>query len=162
MTVNARNAAATITESAAAAPDSEGNAGRGSPDNQLTAGSGGEAEFTTPTPRHSSRRGNQSAAKDVKVFKGETAKMNGHVFQLHAERKNKAQFSDSMEALRIYSSTAYKNDIESLNILFTDLEKPRVAEPKEPEKTKVTYSKRKVTEETSKFEDAIYSKRIKQ
>ena len=161
MTVNARNAAATITETAAAAPDSEGNAGRGSPDNQLTAGSGSEAEFTAPTPRHSTRRGNQSAAKDVKVFKEETSKMNGHVFQLHAKCKNKSQFADLMEALRIYSSTAYKNDIESLNVLFTDLKKPRMTKLKEPKKTKVTDSKGKVIEVTLTFEDAIYSECIK-
>ena len=44
---------------------------------------------------------------ETKSFKGETTKMNGHVFQLHAERSNKAQFTDTMEALRIYASTAY-------------------------------------------------------
>ena len=66
---------------------------------------------------------------DVKKFKGETSKMNGHVFQLHAERSNKAHFDDLMEALRIYSSTVYKNDIESLSKLFTELKELTVDEP---------------------------------
>ena len=51
--------------------------------------------------------------------------MNKHVFQLHAKRKNKAQFVDTMEALRIYSSTVYKNDVDSLTILFTELKEPK-------------------------------------
>ena len=52
---------------------------------------------------------------DVKKVRGETAKMNGRVFELHAERTNKSQFEDTMEALRIYSSNTYKSDIDSLN-----------------------------------------------
>ena len=32
-------------------------------------------------------------------FKVETAKMNGNVFQVHSERKNKSQFSDTVDAL---------------------------------------------------------------
>ena len=37
-------------------------------------------------------KGNQDARK----FKGKTLKMNGHVFQLHAERTNKSEFKDTM------------------------------------------------------------------
>ena len=75
---------------------------------------------------------------DVKKFKGETNKMNRHVFQLHAERSNKSQFDASMEALRIYSSTVYKNDIESLSKLFTELKEPTVDEPPGPKETTKT------------------------
>ena len=32
------------------------------------------------------------------TFKGKTAKMNGHVFQLHSKRKNKSQFGDTVKA----------------------------------------------------------------
>ena len=48
-------------------------------------------------------------------------KMNGNVFQINSERKNKSQFTETIEALNVYSSTEYKNDIESLTVLFTDL-----------------------------------------
>ena len=54
---------------------------------------------------------NRKPAATTVAFKGETAKMNGHVFQVHSERKNKSQFMETLEALRIYSSTAYKDDI---------------------------------------------------
>ena len=60
------------------------------------------------TPNTQARGNNNKNHQDTKAFKKETTKMNGHVFQLHAERKNKAQFADTMEALRIYTSTAYK------------------------------------------------------
>ena len=70
-------------------------------------------------------------------FKGETAKMNGNVFQVHSERKNKSQFSDIVDALKVYSSAAYKNDIEFLNVLVTKLEKPKVDEPEDPKETEV-------------------------
>ena len=44
---------------------------------------------------------------------------------------------ETLEALRIYSSTAYKDDIESLTVLFTKLEQPVVKEIEEPAKVKV-------------------------
>ena len=65
----------------------------------------------TRTSGNQRRQGHNKNPQDMKTFKGETAKMNGHVFQLHAERKNKAEFADTMEALRIYASTAYTSDI---------------------------------------------------
>ena len=67
-----------------------------------------------------------------------------------------------MDALRIYASTVYKSNIELLIILFTGLEEPWVAEPKQPEMKKITDKDGKVTEVTTKFEETIYNKRIKQ
>ena len=66
-----------------------------------------------------------------------------------------------MDALMIYSSTIYKNDIELLTIMLTELEEPWVVEPKEPEAKKITGKDGKVTEVTTKFEKTIYSERIK-
>ena len=75
-----------------------------------------------------------------------------------------------MEALRIYSSTTYKIDIESLNRLFIRLEEPMVEEPpgkKEVEKRDKT-GKLSLDDEgedittISKFEETIYNERIKQ
>ena len=95
-------------------------------------------------------------------FKGETAKMNGIVFQVHSERKNKSQFSDTVDALKVYSSVAYKNDIEFLNVLFTKLEKPKVDEPEDPKETEVVDGDGNVTKVTSKFEEMKYTENIKQ
>ena len=36
-----------------------------------------------------------------------------------------------VEALRVYASSAYKNDIESIMVLFVKLEEPNVKEPDE-------------------------------
>ena len=96
--------------------------------------------------------------------------MNGHVFQLHAERFNRPQFEDTMEALRIYSSTIYKNDIESLNKVFTELTPASVEEPPGPKETpkldetgKVVVDKAgKPVTVVSTFEETIYNKMIKQ
>ena len=107
---------------------------------------------------------------DVKKFRGETSKMNEHVFQLHTERSNKSQFEDSMEALRIYSSTVYKNDIESLNKLFIELKEPTVDEPPGPKETVKTDGTGKTMIDEggepittiSKFKETIYNERIKQ
>ena len=95
---------------------------------------GGQATNTHGLTRRQLRilSQNRKPAATAVVFKGETAKMNGHVFQVHSERKNKSQFMETLEALRIYSSTAYKDDIESLTVLFTKLEQPVVKEPEEP------------------------------
>ena len=84
------------------------------------------------------RAKNPKNPQDTKAFKGATVKMNGCVFQLHTERKSKSQFADTMEALRIYASTAFKNGIESLTPPFTDLKEPKVAEPEGPEEEIVT------------------------
>ena len=71
--------------------------------------------------RRARNRNMDRIVTEIKSFKGETTKMNRHVFQLHVEHSNKAQFTVTMEALRIYASTAYKSDIEPMNILCTEL-----------------------------------------
>ena len=69
---------------------------------------------------------NPNHKKSGNSFRRDTAKMNGHVFQLHSERKNKSQFGHIVKVLRVYSSDVFKNDIEALTILFTDLVEPKV------------------------------------
>ena len=78
--------------------------------------------------------------------------MNGHVFQLHSERKNKSQFSDTVKALRVYSSETFKNDIESLTILFTNLLGPVLSELEDPISVDTTVDG-KTVKTISKFED---------
>lgn len=52
--------------------------------------------------------------------------MNGNLFQIHSEHKNKYQLMETIEAIKIYCSTEYKNDIKSLTILFMELKTPGV------------------------------------
>ena len=127
--------------------------------NQSTGAPGSTNQSTQNTQVRGYNNKNQ---QDTKAFRGETIRMNGHIFQLHAERKNKAQFTDTMEALRIYASTTYKNDIESLTILFMDLGEPTVAEPREPETEFVFSEDGTSTTTVSKFQETIYNERIKQ
>ena len=65
------------------------------------------------------------------LFKGETKEMNGNVFQTHSEQRKRGQFQDTMDALKVYSSTIYKKDIRYLNPLFNRLEQPDVPEPEQ-------------------------------
>ena len=95
------------------------------------------------------------------VYKGETGKMNGHVFQVHSERNNKSQFMETVGALRIYSSSVYKDDIESLTVLFTKVEQPAVKEPEEPIKVIKTVIGVDV-ETISKFDEMKFTENVKQ
>ena len=93
---------------------------------------------------------NRKSTATTVVFKDETSKMNDNVFQVHSERNNKSQFIKTVEALRVYASSAYKIDIESLTVLFIKLEQPEVKESKDP--IKVIKTVRGVNVETiSKF-----------
>ena len=54
-------------------------------------------------------------------FKGDVAKMNGHVFQTHTETKKTGQFNKSLEILKILAATKNKKDIKYFNTLFRNL-----------------------------------------
>ena len=58
--------------------------------------------------------------------------MNGVVFEIHAEQPPKGQFQDTLDVLKIYSSTMHKLDIDSLNVLFIDITEPTIVPPTEP------------------------------
>ena len=55
--------------------------------------------------------------------------MNSNVFQLATERKKKDQFNDTLEALKIYVSTKFSEDIAHLDPLFQKLRKPIIKGP---------------------------------
>ena len=69
----------------------------------------------------------------------------------------------------IYTSSAYKNDIESLIILFTALGEPEVAKSPEPKEEMKVDEKGNIVKGSngalimiiSKFEEVIYNERIK-
>ena len=80
-----------------------------------------------------------------------------NVFQLQAEKKRKSQFHSTMEALHVYTPTAYCSDIEALTPLFSDLQKPTVDDPKDAE-IKITKDKKGVETETiSTFKETVYN-----
>ena len=65
-------------------------------------------------------------------FKGETAAMNGKVFEVQGERIVKKQFKDTLEALERYAGQFYPKDIGMLQPVFKRLEKPILNEPESP------------------------------
>ena len=96
-------------------------------------------------------------------FKGETTALNGHVFQVHAERPKKGQFQDTLDVLKIYASTIYIKDIQNLTTLFTDLVSPVIREPKEPkEKETIDNDGNKVTTAITRLQETIFGEEIKQ
>ena len=105
---------------------------------------------------------NKKNVTQIKEFKGDTIKLNGNVFQVHSERKNESQFMDSIEALRVYSSVAYKSDIEALTVLFTKLEVPTVVIPADPTVARIKMEDGTIIERTSKFEEMEYAEHVKQ
>ena len=123
--------------------------------NEDTTGNGADA--TRRRPFNPNRR----PASTNNTFKGETSKLNGNVFQVHSERTNMSQFMKTLEALRVYSSSAYKRDIESLTELFTNLQTPIVSKPEDPIETTDTVDGKEV-KSVSKFEEMKYTENIKQ
>ena len=54
---------------------------------------------------------NRSNRNTKHKFNGKKSDMNGNVFQLQAERKQKGQFQDTLEQLQVYASANYKKEI---------------------------------------------------
>ena len=97
-----------------------------------------------------------------KIFKGESSKINGHVFKIHAEKPLKGQFQDTLDTLKIYSSTIHQQYINSLTSLFINTNIPTVDTPTEPEVSKPTdTSGTIITIPISKFQESVYNKEIK-
>ena len=59
------------------------------------------------------------------------APLSGLVFQLYTEQTSATEFQDTMDALEIFAVTTYKNHVNYLHPLFTDLEEPVVPRPVE-------------------------------
>ena len=66
----------------------------------------------------------------------DTPEMLGHVFQVHSEQRNRGQFQDTLDQLKIYVSTNYKKEIKHMRKLFTDLQTPQINKPKPPKVTR--------------------------
>ena len=88
--------------------------------------------------------------------------MNGNVFQLATERKKKDQFDDTLEALKIYASTKFADDIAHLDPLFRKLKRPTIAKPDKPAPTEIKNEDGTITVVPVDTMDAdIYKERMK-
>ena len=70
-------------------------------------------------------------------FKGETAGMGGHVFQVHSEQRVSGQFDDTMGALKTFASTKYVSYIDYLTPIFIDLSEPTLTKPRLSSRTEI-------------------------
>ena len=124
---------------------------------------GGQTAVTQERTMRQQRIHNQNRKPTATtlVFKGETSKMNGHVFQIHYERNNKSQSMETVEALRVFDFSTYKSEFESLTALFTKLEQLEVKEPDEPTKV-IKIVKRVEVETLLKFEGMKLTDNVKQ
>ena len=100
--------------------------------------------------RKTTRRGN------VTTFKGEVEKMQGNVFQLHTERKKRGQFQDTIDAMKVLSSTEYKTEVYYMEPLFRALDTPNISYPVKSQPVKVEQQDGSVTEETDQVLVGIY------
>ena len=123
----------------------------------------------TKTKSQSNNNNNSSKAQNRynnynydKVFKGESIAMNGAVFEIHAEQPPKGQFQDTLDALKIYSSTMHKLDIDSLNVLFIDITEPTIVPPIAPISQELINSQGVSTViPLNKFQETVYNEEIK-
>ena len=58
--------------------------------------------------------------------------MNGHIFETHSGQSNRGQFQDSLDTLKFYAFTKFKQDISLLSPLFSQLKVKTVHKPGEP------------------------------
>lgn len=56
--------------------------------------------------QNDNNRGNRTSS-----FLGNVANMQGNVFQLHSERREKGQFQDTLDALKTLAATEFKSEI---------------------------------------------------
>ena len=119
---------------------------------------------TTGTYRNNNtgnRNNNNNRIQGHNDFKGETPAMNGHVFQVHAEQKKRGQFQDTLDALKVYASTAYRKDINHLTRLFSELKTPEVPRPEEPVKIEQKDSDGNIKTVITKFSETVFQERVK-
>ena len=100
--------------------------------------------------------------KTKSKFYGDTRDMQGHVFQTRSEQTNNSQFQDTVDQIKIYSSSNFKKEIKHLRRLFDKLELPVIPEPKPPKENIKSEEGVDVKDTTYKFKEAVYHEEIKQ
>ena len=71
--------------------------------------------------------------------------MDRSVFHLPSERKSRSQFTGTIKVLCVYLLSKYKSHIESLSVLFINVQSPNIKQPKHPEETGTLNSEGKLT-----------------
>ena len=104
---------------------------------------------------------NNNRMNNTSIFKGETTDMNGNVFQTHAEQKKRGQFQDTMDALKVYSSTTFRKDINHLTKLFTELKKPEVPRPPDPVTIEQVDDTGKKKQVITQFSQTVFQEQVK-
>ena len=104
---------------------------------------------------------NNRTTTNTTTFKGETAEMNSNVFQTHAEQKKRGQFQDTMDALKVYSSTTFRKDINHLTKLFTELKTPEVPKPPDPVMIEQTDDTGKTKTVITQFSQTVFQEQVK-
>ena len=64
--------------------------------------------------------------------------MHSNVFQTYSEQQKKEQFLLTMEALKVYAATRFKDDMEHLKILFEEIKTPSIPLPERQEPRLIT------------------------
>ena len=102
---------------------------------------------------------NKGGKVSAQVFKGGVPDMEGKVFQVHSEQKQKGQFEETLRALELYASKHHKADVEALVPLFKNLKEPTVPTPKGVSKLA---GLKDSTKKLTPWEDVVVKERAKQ
>ena len=115
--------------------ESQPTPGTENPPNQNGENDGGNSNKSSSSLRKKRRDRYKKSSVAASSFIGTSTNMNGHVFQLQSEGPKKGQFKDTIDALKVLSSTEFKKDIAYLEPIFKKLEKPFVPRPIKPSPT---------------------------
>jgi len=112
------------------------NAGNSNQANPTTPGMGGSNQGRGYRGNRSAGRGRRNVDRGYRsnsAFKGETACLSGHVFQLQEESRDPTQFKETMETIERYVNKTYNVD---MRVLFntSDIKMPSVSRPEKPDK----------------------------
>lgn len=82
--------------------------------------------------------------------------MSGHVVETHTKQIKRGQFQDTLNMLKIYLSTQFKQDVNYFTPLFSQFREPAVKKSPDPVKTEVKDEDRNITKITSTFDKMVF------
>jgi len=113
----------------------------------------------TTKPKQNPRPAGDSSYVSTANFRGACSGMDGHVFQVTGEQSKKGQFHETMDRMKVYTSTITNKDTSDLNILFTDLKEPV---PDRPDKPQDTVEDVGTITKADSFDRDVYVEEVKQ
>ena len=128
------------SEQASTGQQSTGTGGRG------RGGRGGNRLHGAP-----GRGQTQTPNRNTRAFKGDTAEMNGHVFQCSEEQKDRMQFKNTRDALQSYTKKTLKHAEDLAPLFALTMSAPTIGLPSEPAGPNPT-----------RTEELIYTEKVKQ